>query len=1100
MDDIDQFRDSVLRFIHLLDQSEITKVQRCSRLNQLIRYIIAQTTEKHNIQFTSLFSRISYLVGHYGISGRESYILHLYRILGRQRQDEEVDLRLRLSQAAVAILTREILSVEVYADIDITALYDEISQRHHDQEYDFIPQLRVYAKEVDLETKHIYAEITEEPFGAITISYGRADRNEDFASIIEQLYVQRMLPILCNLIEIERDEEGIYYPSYFVFEPDYLYDVTAIAECFGAQHSHELGFLLRKFHPNRSSAPLTIGNIANYFLDQLLYHPEVEFGELMPRVFALDPLGLATMSDEEVRDMVHKLRQHFQHLKRVVTTDFQEIGIDKNQSYIEPAFYSTKYGIQGRLDLLCRSADHASIIELKSGKPFRANSFGLNNNHYHQTLLYDMLIESVYGYRTKRSNFILYSQPMSNNLKHAPTIKAQQRETAKYRNKLLLLEHRLQHADDLVEVIRDFHVQWGERLNGFQLRDFNRLKKAFAPLRELDRMYCTELVRFVLREQRLSKLGDDSQERLSGLASLWRDDLSIKMDQFNILNHMEIVEDHSTEENPLLVLHKTAESAELSNFRVGDIGVLYADHGRQDDILKDQVFKCSVIAVDGDRVTIRLRSRQEQDDIFSVHPYWNVEHDVLDTGYYGMTRNILEYAEADESYRDLILGLSAPTVRDVPALTTDSELTNEQHELLHEIIAADDYYLLWGPPGTGKTSMIVRRLADYYYQHTEHRVLYMAYTNRAVDEICHAISAAGLRDHIIRVGSRYSTDPSYADLLLESRLGQLSRRDEVVEMAGQTRIYVGTVASVLGKHALFELLDFDIAIIDEASQILDANLIGLLSRFDKFVLIGDHQQLPAVVLQDQSNSSIQSEALREIGIENFADSLFERLYRRAAAQGWTTHIGQLSYQGRMHQDLLDFPNDRYYQNTLRLLPQLDRLRAEYLYSSRDDGPLSSQRMLYLSSEVDIVSDSIKVNEHEAVACVALIMDILDLYDQYGRDLTPESIGIITPYRAQIARILQEMEQQGLGDLIGIITVDTVERYQGGARDIIIMSTCVNYAFQLRGLVSMSRDGIDRKLNVAFTRAREQFILIGNQEILSKDPGYADLMSRCTLLD
>jgi DNA replication ATP-dependent helicase Dna2 len=108
------------------------------------------------------------------------------------------------------------------------------------------------------------------------------------------------------------------------------------------------------------------------------------------------------------------------------------------------------------------------------------------------------------------------------------------------------------------------------------------------------------------------------------------------------------------------------------------------------------------------------------------------------------------------------------------------------------------------------------------------------------------------------------------------------------------------------------------------------------------------------------------------------------------------------------------------------------------------------------------------------------------------ELGPASIGIITPYRAQIALIRKCMEV--IPDKYSkLITVDTVERYQGGARDIIIISFCINRANQLDSLVSMSQEGIDRKLNVALTRAKEQIILIGNKNLLSKSSGHRDLI-------
>ena len=78
-----------------------------------------------------------------------------------------------------------------------------------------------------------------------------------------------------------------------------------------------------------------------------------------------------------------------------------------------------------------------------------------------------------------------------------------------------------------------------------------------------------------------------------------------------------------------------------------------------------------------------------------------------------------------------------------------------------------------------------------------------------------------------------------------------------------------------------------------------------------------------------------------------------------------------------------------------------------------------------------------------------------------------------------------------------ITVDTVERYQGSSRDIIIISLCLNSAAQLRTLVSNNSEGIDRKLNVAITRARHHLIILGNKELMQVNPTYKLLIDECT---
>ncbi|MEL6720631.1 MAG: C-terminal helicase domain-containing protein, partial [Bacteroidota bacterium] len=114
------------------------------------------------------------------------------------------------------------------------------------------------------------------------------------------------------------------------------------------------------------------------------------------------------------------------------------------------------------------------------------------------------------------------------------------------------------------------------------------------------------------------------------------------------------------------------------------------------------------------------------------------------------------------------------------------------------------------------------------------------------------------------------------------------------------------------------------------------------------------------------------------------------------------------------------------------------------------------------------------------------------YQKNDRQLTENSIGIITPYRAQIAQIRDTLKDANID--LNLLTIDTVERYQGGARDIILISLCTNSLSQLQSLVSLSDDGVDRKLNVALTRARTHLIVIGNEDLLQNDLTYRELMA------
>jgi DNA replication ATP-dependent helicase Dna2 len=144
--------------------------------------------------------------------------------------------------------------------------------------------------------------------------------------------------------------------------------------------------------------------------------------------------------------------------------------------------------------------------------------------------------------------------------------------------------------------------------------------------------------------------------------------------------------------------------------------------------------------------------------------------------------------------------------------------------------------------------------------------------------------------------------------------------------------------------------------------------------------------------------------------------------------------------------------------------------------------------VFVPCSVEIKSNY-KVNMEEAEKCIKLLIQISKIYSENNMTISQDTIGVITPYRAQIA-LIKSMLPDNISDLV---TVDTVERFQGGARDIIIFSTCTNRQSQLESLVSLSHEGVDRKLNVAITRAKEQFIMLGNETILLKNQVYANLI-------
>ena len=202
----------------------------------------------------------------------------------------------------------------------------------------------------------------------------------------------------------------------------------------------------------------------------------------------------------------------------------------------------------------------------------------------------------------------------------------------------------------------------------------------------------------------------------------------------------------------------------------------------------------------------------------------------------------------------------------------------------------------------------------------------------------------------------------------------------------------------------------------------------------------------------------------------------------------------------MHPDVADFPNRMFYHREQLLpvpCPHQEETAIDYTLPSLDalDDMLKRHRVLFFPSKPCRRSDlSDKVNIDEARITARLLQRI---YRFYGpRFDVQRTVGVIVPYRNQIAMIRREIDKLDIDELLSI-SIDTVERYQGSQRDVIIYSFTVQNRYQLDFLTSncFEEDDrlIDRKLNVALTRARLQMILTGHPETLSHNRIFRQLI-------
>lgn len=1071
-------------------------------LDRLFKFVVEETIKKDGIHFSTMFSKIAFLGNQYNLDKKLLYHLHGFR-KASENSFKTIGLQ-NAKEVYTKVISQFVINV---SGAEVLPVWDQLLKHklsipRRDDIQKYVNQTEILVLEIDLESNLLKGYTTITPHEKITARFNIPHKNEIYTRSVNAVAKLNALPMTFNLLEIEVDVDGNYIPGIIVIEPSYLIDVTAVAEAYKQDASLTRISLLRRFLPSSHSIPLLIGNIANHMLDELFANPQMEFSDIKKQLFQLHPLTFALYDDQKVKDLITDLKLHYANLTKTIHEEFPRRDLTQENCYLEPAFYAPTYGIQGRLDLLKHddNSKKATIVELKSGKAFRPNIHGLSEKHYVQTLLYDLMLKSALDKKINIDSYILYSKESDQTMRYAPAVKLKQKEAIRIRNEIVIYNKSLEQLDDdLIHNILDYlSVSKFKQISGFEKRDVEHFEKNYQQLDEVEKRYFNHFTAFVAREQRLSKIGQLEINYVNGLSGIWQNTIEEKKENFNILNDLEITSNLTDNDVPQLVFQKSNLTKELSNFRVGDIGVLYPELNRTQSALHTQVFKCTILENSDTQVVVRLRSKQKNYSLFKKHKYWHIDHDTLDNGFTKMTQSLFGFASALKDNRDLWLTRRAPNRTGDKQHKLSPEMTAEQKQIMGEILDSEDYYLLWGPPGTGKTSVMVKYLVEYLYRNSEEKLLLLAYTNKAVDEICEALISIeeGYKDQFIRIGSRYSINEKFRSNLLNHKIESVKSRRELKDTLASKRIYVGTVSSMLGKSELFDLIKFDRVIIDEASQLLEPNIVGFLTRFKKVVLIGDHKQLPAVVRQSNKESEVKNEPLRSLGLTNMANSLFERLYLRCLEMGWDWAIGQLTHQGRMHQEIMAFPNKHFYENNLKIIESVKRLEASFSLEANKQLPaLASNRLLYVNADIDENNLQVKTNDDEAEKVVLLIKSLQSLFE---KNQTEMSIGVITPFRAQIANIQARLDKHQM-DRKGLV-VDTVERFQGGAKDVIIISFCMNEVNQLNRMISLSTEGIDRKLNVALTRAKEQLILIGNEKILSVNPVYRELIASCETIE
>ena len=432
-------------------------------------------------------------------------------------------------------------------------------------------------------------------------------------------------------------------------------------------------------------------------------------------------------------------------------------------------------------------------------------------------------------------------------------------------------------------------------------------------------------------------------------------------------------------------------------------------------------------------------------------------------------------------------------------------LNKTQEKAVNEVLWTKDVMVVHGPPGTGKTTTLVEAINETLRR--ESQVLVCAQSNMAVDWISEQLVDRGIP--VLRVGNptrvndkmlsftyerRFESHPEYPQLWslrkairemrakrkrgsesyhqqldrLKSRATELEVRINA-EIFQEARVIACTLTGAANR--VLDGMKFTTLFIDEAAQALEAACWIPIRKVSRVIFAGDHQQLPPTV---------KSIAALKAGL---GKTLMERIVENKPEV-----VTLLQVQYRMNDQIMQFSSREFYDGKLQTASEI-KYRGILDY----DNPMSWYNTDDLPDEIEskeeFVGESFgRINKAEA----ELTLQHLELY--YGRigkqRILDERIdvGIISPYRAQV-QLLRRMikKREFFKPYRHLISVNTVDGFQGQERDVIILSLVRSND---EGQIGFLRDL--RRINVAITRARMKLIILGSVGTLTKHPFYKRL--------
>lgn len=1095
---------------YVLNKNEINENFRLRNFNHLYLGFINQLTEQREKQiFSGWFAKINFLIQAYNFSKKEGEVLQSIRRLCRKALTQknyspEKELVLACAKAMAETIFRfsegnipqNILNLWENKELPLL-IYTEIPEAEIKGLLATITDKSPLESINQYNLHQIHLQCDTENFGVVKITltdvafYNQKGENfrNNYLSSECNLWVKKYQTVyFTNLEKLDENHFVSTRSTSFVIHADYLIDVTKIALC-GKEDMPAFPYLyiLDKLTSFNGSIHTFRGTLANEILDKYVANPTQTYDQYFKESLQdkqADALSSHVQAGE-IMTLYNNLQPHFWNMKKVMDS-YQNFHI-----LTEPTFVSSVYGLQGRLDILLTDilqAQRKDIIELKSGT---AKRMPANYDHLLQVAGYNLLLETTFPDRNGVS-CILYSSDEKTPLRDCGSLEFDAQDLLRVRNQIVFLDWEIsQGKPDFYDKVLEKFRKSNKKISKFTQIDIDSFATKWKLSSHLDKVYFASFMGLIQRELITAKIGGNLlSESASGFSGLWRNTLHEKKNNFAVLYALELEKyKHETSEITFL---RPLDQKQATAFRKGDIVMLYPCKEIEElEPTHYQLLKANIQQITSTKITLKIWHKAMPDAFLEEFKYWAIEPTLLEQSYTAQMNALSDFIGLHPTKKDIWYGITQPK------FTTETKefkenlasiyttLSEEQLEILSKTLRTQNYFLLQGPPGTGKTSQMLRSIADYLYNYTRETVVLLAFTNRATDEICQKIDKTCSGNYL-----RLGTFDNQAEFYPKSLFAE-NDFEKLIEKINNTRIFVSTVSSFFKYAHLVK--NKDILIVDEASQLLEPMLCGIAPHFERFIMIGDEKQLPAVVTQSNFQCQSENDLMKNIGLEDMSLSVFERLLRNAQRNNWNDSYTMLSTQFRTHEDIAKFISKEFYK-TLKAGSEKQKEKFNFYNPNSNielEKNLSTSRVLFFDVEKE---ETPKLNRKEAEK-IAEILDLIRNIAKEKNSFTHETVGVITPYRAQIAEIYGLLDDE----LREMVTVDTVERYQGSEREIILISMAINHPAQMKNLQGNAIE-VDKKLNVALSRAKEQLVMIGNEAILREGFWYNKFLNFCQRFD